>query len=413
MALQGWKKEKLHNLGFLGRGKSKHRPRNDDSLYGGDYPFIQTGDVRAANLYVSKYNQTYNDKGLAQSKLWEKGTLCLTIAANIAETAILSMDACFPDSIVGFRADPSKADTKFIKYYIDTIKKQMSNVSQGATQENLSLDKIKLFDLYIPPPTTQQKIAAILSAYDDLIENNNKRIHILEEMAQRLYKHWFIDFKSPNHENIKLIQSELGLIPEGWKIKSVSDAVRVNPTTKPKLNVFAPFIPMQSLSETSMIVAPIESRVPAGGAKFINGDTLLARITPCLQNGKTGFVQFMDSDETVATGSTEFIVLRETEIVNRYFIYLLARSASFRERSINSMGGADGRQRVNVKLYDQLKICVPSKDIMGLFGDSVAPMFRSAHALAKKNQNLVKTRDLLLPRLISGELSVDDMEIAA
>ncbi|MCI0732087.1 MAG: hypothetical protein L0332_35930 [Chloroflexi bacterium] len=96
----------MNELGFVGRGKSKHRPRNEPSLYGGPYPLFQTGDIKAANLYLQDYNQTYNEKGLAQSKLWEPGTLCITIAANIAETAILGIRACFPDSVVGFIADP-------------------------------------------------------------------------------------------------------------------------------------------------------------------------------------------------------------------------------------------------------------------------------------------------------------------
>ena len=117
-----WTKYKLSELGFLGRGKSKHRPRNDISLFGGSYPFIQTGEIKAANLYISNYEQTYNEKGLAQSKLWNEGTLCMTIAANIAETAILKIKACFPDSIVGFVADNKLCNVYFIKYYIDFIK---------------------------------------------------------------------------------------------------------------------------------------------------------------------------------------------------------------------------------------------------------------------------------------------------
>ncbi|MEH7275928.1 restriction endonuclease subunit S, partial [Neobacillus vireti] len=99
---------KLNELGTVSRGKSRHRPRDDKSLYGGKYPFIQTGDVKKANFYIRDFKQTYNEKGLAQSKLWNKGTLCITIAANIAETAILDIDACFPDSIVGFIPDENK-----------------------------------------------------------------------------------------------------------------------------------------------------------------------------------------------------------------------------------------------------------------------------------------------------------------
>lgn len=101
---KSWIPKKLNELGYVGRGKSKCRPRNDPSLYGGEYPFIQTGEIKAANLYISDYVQTYNDKGLSQSKLWPPQTLCITIAANIAETAILKIPACFPDSVATSRS---------------------------------------------------------------------------------------------------------------------------------------------------------------------------------------------------------------------------------------------------------------------------------------------------------------------
>lgn len=113
---------KLNDLGFVSRGRSRHRPRNEPSLYGGVYPFFQTGDIKAANFYLKEYSQTYNEKGLAQSKLWEPWTLCITIAANIAETAILGIQGCFPDSVVGFIADNKKTDVRYIKYYKAQLK---------------------------------------------------------------------------------------------------------------------------------------------------------------------------------------------------------------------------------------------------------------------------------------------------
>src|SRR5690349_9863560 len=140
--MKGWKEHKLNELGKVNRGKSKHRPRNEPSLYGGEYPFIQTGDIKAANFYITDYSQTYNEKGLKQSKLWKKGTLCITIAANIAETAILGIDACFPDSIIGFVADENKSDVRFIKYHFDLLKLHLQSISQGTTQDNLSQEKL-------------------------------------------------------------------------------------------------------------------------------------------------------------------------------------------------------------------------------------------------------------------------------
>ncbi|MEP0820498.1 MULTISPECIES: restriction endonuclease subunit S [Trichocoleus] len=142
----------------MGRGKSKHRPRNDASLYGGDYPFIQTGEVKEASsvIYITSYSQTYNEKGLAQSKLWEPKTLLITIAANIAETAILTFPACFPDSIIGFVADSGQVSPEFIKYSIEQLKLKMQNVSKGTTQDNLSQEKLRIFDFLVPDQVTVQ-----------------------------------------------------------------------------------------------------------------------------------------------------------------------------------------------------------------------------------------------------------------
>jgi type I restriction enzyme, S subunit len=219
-----WIPKRLNELGFVGRGRSRNRPRNDPTLYAGPYPFIQTADIMVSELRITKYSQTYNEKGLAQSKLWDQNTLCMTIAGeNTAETAILSFKACFPDSIVGFITDSNKADVRFVKYSLDTMKQQLKSVSKGATQDNLSLDKLLSFYILIPPIATQRKIASILSAYDDLIENNTRRIAILEEMAQSLYREWFVHFRFPGHEKKRLLESELGLIPEGWEVVRFTD----------------------------------------------------------------------------------------------------------------------------------------------------------------------------------------------
>jgi len=220
VALNDWKPKKLDELGFVGRGKSRHRPRNASFLYGGRYPFFQTGDIKAANFYLTEYSQTYSDAGLAQSKLWKPGTLCITIAANIAESAILGIEGCFPDSVVGFIPDHDKADVRFVKYYMEILKLKMQRVSRGITQDNLSVDKLLSFDFLIPAVPVQHRIAGILSAYDELIENSQRRIKILESMARALYREWFVHFRFPGHENHPCVASPLGEIPQGWEVKS-------------------------------------------------------------------------------------------------------------------------------------------------------------------------------------------------
>jgi type I restriction enzyme, S subunit len=406
MSVADWKPAKLDELGFVGRGKSRHRPRNAAFLYGGRYPFFQTGDIKAANFYLTEYSQTYSEEGLAQSKLWKPGTLCITIAANIAESAILGIDGCFPDSVVGFVADPEKADVRFIKYYMEILKLRMQNVSHGATQDNLSVDKLLSFDFLLPPLPVQQRIAGILLAYDELIENSQRRIKILESMARALYREWFVHFRLPGYENHPRVASPLGEIPQGWEVKRVTDVVQVNPRVVVPRNGEKPFVPMGCLSNDSMLIADIESRHGNSGAKFQNGDTLFARITPCLENGKTGYVQFLPDASSVAFGSTEFIVLRSVSLTPA-FVYCLARSDEFRGVAIKSMSGTSGRQRVQEKCFDDFQIAQPPRALLEKFSAIVAPSFGLIYSLYLQIQNLRRTRDLLLPRLLSGQVDVE------
>jgi type I restriction enzyme S subunit len=135
-----WQKKSLRDVSLVfGRGKSKHRPRNDPKLYGGRYPFIQTGDVRNTNHLITEYTQTYNEAGLAQSQLWKKGTLCITIAANIAETGVLDFDACFPDSIIGVTVDEQQTSSKFLEYLLRTVKAELKAKGKGSAQDNINL----------------------------------------------------------------------------------------------------------------------------------------------------------------------------------------------------------------------------------------------------------------------------------
>lgn len=156
---EGWIRTTLPKIGYLGRGKSKHRPRNAEFLYGGQYPFIQTGDIRHANGVITTFLQTYNNAGLAQSKLWPKNTLCITIAANIAETAILGFDSCFPDSVVGFIANEN-VEVNFIEYYFRTIKENLEQYAPATAQKNINLNILNNIPISLPPLEEQRLIVA-------------------------------------------------------------------------------------------------------------------------------------------------------------------------------------------------------------------------------------------------------------
>ena len=158
---KGWKIEKFKKLGTLERGKSQHRPRNAPELLGGSYPLIQTGDIAQAGLYLDSFSQTYSELGLKQSRLWKKGTLCITIAANIAKTSILNFDACFPDSVVGF-VNNTSCNIMFIQIWMSFLQKILENNAPQAAQKNINLEILGNLDVILPPFELQEKFAAIV-----------------------------------------------------------------------------------------------------------------------------------------------------------------------------------------------------------------------------------------------------------
>jgi type I restriction enzyme S subunit len=182
---QGWRWLRLPEVGELDRGKSRHRPRNDPRLFGGKYPFIQTGEVRAADRYLSSCSETYNDFGLQQSLLWPVETVCITIAANIAETSILAFEACFPDSIVGFLADVDKVHAAYVEYFIRTARDDLSTFAPATAQKNINLDILSSVRVPVAPVIEQEEIVRGIDAAFNWID----RLASEATNARRLIDH--------------------------------------------------------------------------------------------------------------------------------------------------------------------------------------------------------------------------------
>lgn len=388
----------LTEVGTLGRGKSKHRPRNDPDLYGGEYPFVQTGDVKHAPFYLTEYTQTYNAKGLAQSKLWPPGTLCITIAANIADTAILAIPACFPDSILGFTPHPRKADVRYAKYCLDAFRGHMEQISKGTTQDNLSMDKLLKLRFWFPAYELQQKIAAQLSAYDDLIANNQRRIALLESMAEEIYREWFVRMRFPRHEEAQKARG----IPEGWA-----------PTT---LGAIANFVMGQSPSsehynETGdglpfhQGVGTYGDRFPrhqvfcsSTGRKANAGDILFSVRAP------VGRLNIADTELIIGRG---LAAMRHKQGLNSYLFYLL--KVTFANEDM--IGNGSIFNSVGKDELAKHPILCPPPELAEKFETLVKPIDAKLATLYSTTINLSKQRDALLPRLISGKLRVDALDI--
>lgn len=296
---------------------------------------------------------------------------------------------------------PSLLITRFLFFALQLQIARLQNLSTGAATKFLTMGILKHIQIPTPRLSQQVKIVECLSAYDDLIETNRRRIALLEESARLLYREWFVNLRFPGYQQSKMVDG----LPVGWCRQPLSAMIEENPKTSFEKGKTYPFVPMQSLSEFSMVISAREEREISGGAKFQNLDTLLARITPCLENGKTGFVQFLDDELPVASGSTEFIVMR-SKSVSPYWVYCLCREDSFREHAIRSMAGADGRQRVKPQCFDTYMTLQPPASILLEFDRIMEPLFSEVELLAKQNVLLQEGRDALLPKLMSGAIQV-------
>ena len=180
----------LPELGKFGRGVSKHRPRNDPRLLDGEYPLVQTGDVANASLYITSYNSTYSELGLKQSKMWSKGTLCITIAANIAKTAILEFDACFPDSVVGFIAN-EKTNNIFIHYWFSFFQAILESQAPESAQKNINLKILSELKVIVPEKEKQNEFVDFVHQVDKSKDSVQKALDEAQLLFDSLMQQYF------------------------------------------------------------------------------------------------------------------------------------------------------------------------------------------------------------------------------
>lgn len=319
--------------------------------------------------------------------------------------------------------DKKPISPTFISYYLDAphIRMWIVQHAVGATMPNLNTAILSGVPVRLPPYHEQKAIADVLSALDDKIDLNRHMKQTLEATAQALFKSWFVDFdpvraKAEGREPEGMDDATASLfparfhngIPEGWSIKSVSEAIKLNPPEKLSNGMEAPYLEMAALPTQGCIPDLPVLRVFSSGTKFRNGDTLLARITPCLENGKTAYIAYLQDDQ-VAWGSTEFIVMRSKPPLPAEYTYLLARDQNFRAHAIRSMTGTSGRQRVQTDALGTYEICIPTDRVAQKFGQILHPLFMKIVALSRESITLSQLRDTLLPRLISGKLRVDEI----
>jgi type I restriction enzyme S subunit len=337
----------------------------------------------------------------------ETGDVLLNITGQSVARCCMVPETVLParvnQHVAIVRPDTEKLDSRFLQYALIANKPRLLALAgAGATREALTKAMISGFEIELPPIEEQRRISTVLGSLDAKIASNHLLAGTLREIATAFFKARFIDFVGRND----LQETEIGKIPDEWRIVTFSEAIAVNPPVEAVTReTMTPFIGMADVPAWGVRPDRIEERKYSGGARFEPGDTLMARITGCIEHGKGVFVDFFDQP---AAGSTEFLVFRAKPPLTPEMVFFFSRTARIRDHAIANMSGSSGRQRVQKAAFDHIAIAIP-QNAACIEEEAVLfrRVFERTRALWRENQVLVGIRDLLLPKLMSGRLRID------
>ena len=364
--------------------------------------------VKSKELLDGSINDTeerITDEGLQNSsaKYYPENTVLIAMyGANVGQLAWLKRPATVNQAVCGLVIDDSKADWKFVFYSLLQTRGDLTVQAQGAAQQNLNQDLIRQFEISLPPLPEQKCIAGILSAYDELIENSQRRIKVLETMARNLYREWFVHYRYPGHENTPLIPSPLGDIPKGWEVKKLGDIaedMRRN-VAKGELEEPTPYVGLEHIPRRSLALDAWETATELGSNKleFKKGEVLFGKIRPYFHKVSVAPFDGLCSADT--------IVIRARRPEYYSIVVACVSSDAFVAEASATANGAK-MPRANWDVLEKFLVVVPNVDVAERFSELLAAIISQQQKLVFQIQNLRKTRDLLLPRLLSGQIPLN------
>ena len=413
IGIECWKNYKLGDcVNFVSGGTpSKKNPEYWD----GNIPWVSCKDMKKAYLYDSQDHIT--EKGAANgTRFVSPETIIIVVRGMILgqhfPVAIAKRKMAFNQDLKALECAPN-VHPKFLFHWLRGKSYEILGIVDEAAHgtKRLQTDRLQNFPLHLPPLPIQRKIAGILSAYDDLIENNTRRIEILEEMARSIYREWFVNFRFPGHEQVQMVDSELGLIPKGWEVVKVEDIYRTSsggtPSRKNPDFYGGSILWIKTRELNDGFIFDTEEKITDLGlqkssAKLFPPDTVIM----AMYGATIGMLGIFTSP--AATNQACCAILNNNSLFSSYyaFLYLLEN----REK-IFSLGMGAAQQNISQQVIKALEILKPSNEVMRKFNDLAEPLFKTIKVLQHKNINLRQTRDLLLPRLISGEIDVENLDI--
>ena len=373
------------------------------AYYNGNVPWLNTNEVNFCNIYST--NRTISEEGLKQSaaKYVPENTIIVAMyGVTAGKCAIAKIPLTTNQACCNLIIDKEKADYRYVFYYLKQQSNYLNRLAVGGAQQNLNTITIKKFQIALPSLPIQQKIASILSTYDTLIENNNRRIRLLEQMAENLYKEWFVRFRFPGHEKVEM---ENGL-PKGWKRTKLIEECQTSSGGTPSrskseyyINGTIPWIKTGELQDNILINTEeyiTEDAVKHSSAKIFPKGTLLMAMYG-VNIGKLGI------SEIEATCNQACCVFTPKQTDYKYYLYHYFKS--IREYLLSISFGA-AQQNLSQELIKAIKVIFPNESINTNFVRKIEPLYKKISFLQKQNTLLTRQRDLLLPRLMSGKLEV-------
>ena len=387
-----WKTCTIGDLGTVvgGATPSTKKPENYSA---GTISWITPKDLAGfSGRFISRGDRNITEQGLrsCSTQLMPAHTVLFSSRAPIGYIAIADQEVCTNQ---GFKSvvPNENTDYMFLYYLLKYNKDRIENLGSGTTFKEVSGSTMRGIEVSVPDSIVEQRqIASVLSVLDEKIEKNTEVNGNLQEQAFSLFERLFS-------------QSKSGMC-------MLNEIAELNPKRQLAKGIIAKCIDMSQLSTSTSFPNGWEMKPYNGGMRFTNGDTIIARITPCLENGKTAFINFLDDSE-VAFGSTEYIVLASKGDYPAEFFYCLARYPSFVDYAVKNMNGSSGRQRVSADTLGKYLLPRITEDEMAMFRNTVNAMFKEMQINSLENIRLSALRDTLLPRLMSGELDISNLDL--
>ena len=385
---------------------------------GKEYPYVEMATVTPGNRFVSPREKRFYKGGgsrfQSDDTLFARITPCLE-NGKIAQFSYTRNQPCFGSTeFFVFRGKPNISDSTYIFYlaFSNLIRAPAEKSMTGATGRQRAILSV-VENVHVPafPLPTQRKIAAVLSTYDNLIGNNTHRIEILEEMARTIYREWFVEFRFPGREKVEMVESELGLIPQGWEVVKFSDIVDLSrkgiiPSKFPE-EIFAHFS-IPAFDSERMPAFDCGNAIKSNKYLVTGNCVLVSKLNP---NIPRVWFPFLDPIHR-AIASTEFLILKPKPPVDCVFLFNLCRSTEFSSKlAVRALGTSRSHQRVSPTDFLSLSILIPTESLLNGFHEKIISMLNLCNTLRLKNTNLRQTRDHLLTKLISGELDVSEFDI--